>query len=280
MESNSFSKRFTRLKNPTSWRKISIAAWKAPNNPTVYGTFTLDVTAALDYLKHANEKSPDTKITINHLVTKALALTLQKFPDMNGIIRWGRIYLRNSVDLFLQVAVREEGVETTPDLSGVKIEACDQKSIQEIAKELKDKSEKIRSKQDPQFRRNFQMARWLPPFLLRGVLKLFSFLIYDLELPFPRLGILPDPFGSAMITSVGTLNLPSAFVPLFPTGRTSLLICVGAVTERAWVVEGKVLPRPILDLAITFDHRFADGVTAARMMKFFKEVMENPKQIL
>jgi pyruvate dehydrogenase E2 component (dihydrolipoamide acetyltransferase) len=277
---NQKGKKFIRLKNPTSWRKISIAAWKAPNDPTVYGTFTLDVTEALDYLKRMNEENPEIKVTINHLVSKALALTLQKFPDMNGIIRWGRIYLRNSVDLFLQVAVTGGGPETTADLSGVKIEACERKSIQEIAKELKEKSERIRCKQDPQFKRNFQMARRLPPFLLRWVLKLFSFLIYDLEIALPSLGLLPDPFGSAMITSVGTLNLPSAFVPLFPTGRTSLLICVGTVTERAWVVEGKVFPRPILDLAITFDHRFADGVTASRMMKFFKEVMENPGLVL
>lgn len=32
-----------------------------------------------------------------------------------------------------------------------------------------------------------------------------------------------------------------------------------AINQRAMVVDGKVVPRPIMNLALTYDHRLIDG---------------------
>lgn len=271
-------KRFFRLKKPSGWRRISLAAWKAPNDPTVYGSLSVDFSKARNFLERLGQNA-DPKITVTHFVAKAVALTLKRFPDLNGIVRWGSIYLRKTVDLFLQVAVADTDKEGA-DLSGVKIERCDEKTLREIALELREKSQRIRKREDPQFQSSLRLFQKLPPWFLKIALRLAGFLIYDLEWCSKRWGVPEDPFGSAMVTSVGSLDLPAAFVPLFPLSRAPFIVCVGAVSDRPWVVDGQIVVRPILDLGITFDHRFMDGATASRMVKYFKDLVENPENYL
>ena len=38
---------YERVQNPTSWRRLALATWAAPDNPTVYGTIEVDMTESL-----------------------------------------------------------------------------------------------------------------------------------------------------------------------------------------------------------------------------------------
>lgn len=269
---------FKRLKNPASWRRLSIATWGPPNDPTVYGTFPIDFTNGLAYLEKVNRTSAN-KITVTHLVAKAIALTLQKYPDLNGIIRFKQIYLRESVDIFLQVAI--EGTSGgKPDLSGALIRNCDQKSLEAIAGELKNKSCAVREGDDPQFKSSLNLLKIVPDFLLGFILRFITFCMYDLGLPLRKLGIPEDPFGSAMVTSVGMFQVPPGFAPIVPMSRVPLLICIGEVKPRPWVVDGQVVARPILDACTTFDHRFIDGLTGAKMARYFQGILQEPEKFL
>jgi pyruvate/2-oxoglutarate dehydrogenase complex dihydrolipoamide acyltransferase (E2) component len=271
-----FSKKFVRLKNPSSWRRLAVANWSAPDDPTVYGSLNIDFTNGQDYLKKINENSK-IKISETHLVAKAIALTLKRFPDLNGIVRRRKIYLRKTVDIFLQVAVAEQDENEKPDLSGVVIESCDEKSLSEIATELKEKSQNVRSKEDERFKSTLNLLKFVPSLLLPWVLKLISFLIYDLGLDLSRFGLPEDPFGSAMVTSVGMLKVPSGFPPLVPMSRVPLIVCVGQTGLKPLVVNGEVVARPVLDLSVTFDHRFIDGLVGARMNERFVNIIQNPE---
>lgn len=270
-----FSKKIERLKNPSSWRKIAIASWKTPNDPTVYGKLSVDFSMAKTFLEEANKKSAE-KITVTHLVARALALTLKHFPDINGIIRWKRIYLRKTVDIFFQVALPPEGPDEKPDLSGVTVESCEDKSLEEIAVALVEKSRNLRLKKDSNFKMTLKLLDFVPALLLPWLLRLVSFVIYNLGFSAPRFGIPDDPFGSAMVTSVGMFKMPPGFAPLVPVSRVPLIVCVGEVKDKPWVVDGSVVARPVLDLTVTFDHRFIDGLTGSQMAHFFREIIEDP----
>ncbi|MBI2338879.1 MAG: 2-oxo acid dehydrogenase subunit E2 [Deltaproteobacteria bacterium] len=276
---------FHPLKNPASWRRISIAVWNAPNDPTVYGKLEIDATAALAHLEKLNRGGSATgdspvKITMTHLAARAIALTLHKFPDINGIIKWKKIYLRKTVDIFLQVAIEEGNEGERPDLSGAKIDACENKSVVQIARELKDKSGQIRRKEDPQFKATIRLLNLVPTFLLSWVIRFLTFLNYNLGVNLTGLGVPRDPFGSVMITSVGSLGMPPGYAPLVPISRVPIIVCVGQVAEKPWVAAGAVVVRPILELKFTFDHRFIDGLTGSRMAKYFRELLENPSDNL
>lgn len=271
--------RFERLKNPSYWRRLSIASWKAPNDPTVFFSFPIDFSQAQSFLEKINSDSP-VKITQTHFIAKSLALTLARYPELNGIIRWRCIYLRKTVDIFLQVAIAEKSEGERPDLSGAKIESCETKSLLEIASELKEKSRMIRERKDPQFKKSFNLLRVVPAFLLTWIIRLMSFLIHNLGIDLPRLGLPADPFGSAMVTNVGSLGMESGFAPLLPMSRSPLIVCVGEVRDKPWVVDGQVQVRPIIDLGISLDHRFIDGLSGSRMANYFKKIIENPEDYI
>lgn len=52
------------------------------------------------------------------------------------------------------------------------------------------------------------------------------------------------------------------------------------IVERAWVVDGKVEVRPIMYLALTYDHRIVDGREAVTFLKRIKDCIEAPSRIL
>ncbi len=52
------------------------------------------------------------------------------------------------------------------------------------------------------------------------------------------------------------------------------------IVERPWVVDGKVEVRPIMYLALTYDHRIVDGREAVTFLKRIKECIEAPARIL
>lgn len=274
-----FSRKFRKLKNPASWRRIAVANWQAPNDPTVYGKFDIDMSACIAYLEKLNERS-EPKVTVTHLVAKVTALILAAHPDLNGLIRRGKIWMRDTVDIFLQVAISEASPDEKPDLSGVKINECDKKSLQTIAQELKNRSVEVRKKTDKHFRSTLGLLKIIPDFLLAAFLRFMSFLMYDLGIVAPKLGLIDDPFGSAMVTSVGPLGMPPGFAPLVPVSRVPMIICAGEVRPKPWVVNGEVVVRPVMGLTVTFDHRFMDGLTGSRMAKHMLSIFAEPERYL
>lgn len=270
---------FRKLQNPSPWRRLALATWKAPNDPTVLGHFEVDATPVLDFIGKFNTTS-STRITMTHVIAKAVALMFKKYPDLNGIIRWKKIYLRDTVDLFMQVAISEEDSKGRADLSGAIVRGCENKSIAQIADELINQSQKIRKREDPQFKSSHSLFNFIPDFILPYFLRFMTFLVYNLGINAPKLGLPADPFGSAMITSVGSLNVQSGFAPLVPCSRVPLIICLGAIIEKPWVENHQVVVKPVAEMSVTFDHRFIDGLVASRMLKYFKGLLAEPEKYL
>lgn len=268
--------KFTRVKNLSPWRKLALTFWDKPSDPTVYGWYDFDVTIAQAYLDKINKKSA-AKVTLTHYVAKAMGLLIADYPIINGIIKWGQIYLRDSVDLFVQVAIKESKGRGD-QLSGAKITGLDKKSLIEIAQELSRTAHDIRNDKDPQFQKQFTLTKYVPICILKHLIKVNGFLTFNLGLSFPSLGINADPFGSAMLTSVGSLDTPPGLAPIVPPSRCPFLVCIGRVEKKPWVVNDRVEVRPVMTYTVTFDHRFMDGLTGSKMFKSFMEILYNPEK--
>ena len=52
------------------------------------------------------------------------------------------------------------------------------------------------------------------------------------------------------------------------------------IVERPMGVNGEVVLRPMMYLAVTYDHRIVDGREAVSFLKRVKECVENPERIL
>src|SRR5690349_6662883 len=191
---------------------IAIGTWRTTKDPSVYGSIEVEVDETLRYLE-AFRAATGKRMTVTHLMAKAVGLVLAAMPDANAILRFNRIYLRQSVDVYFQVALKDEESGQI-DLSGVTIREADRKPMAQIVDEFEAAAGKVRTGQDAEKEQTRQTFKRLPGWLVGPVLDVISFLTYTLNLDLRRLGIPKDPFGSAMVTNVGSLGLEEAYVPL------------------------------------------------------------------
>jgi pyruvate dehydrogenase E2 component (dihydrolipoamide acetyltransferase) len=265
------------VKNLSSWRRMAAVAWSPPDDPTIYGTIDLDMTEALEFLPKESERSGE-HVTVTHLVTKAIGDTLAAHPECNCIIRRGRIFERDDVDISVLVAVPPEDAqgEQEADLSEALVRNADRKSMAEIATEIREGARKVRKHEDPLLEQTKKLFNYMPPMVMGPLLRLVARLQYDFNFDLSAVGIPNDPFGSAIVTSVGVLGITEAFPPLLTFTRVPAILAVGAVEDRPGVRGGQVVAVPTMRIAATFDHRVIDGFQGGKLAKTFKDIVQDP----
>ena len=80
--------------------------------------------------------------------------------------------------------------------------------------------------------------------------------------------------GTFTITNIGVFGIDGG-TPIINPGESAIL-AVGAVTQRPWVHKGKVRPRWVVELAVSFDHRLIDGELGSRFLADVAALVEDP----
>lgn len=251
-------------------RKLAIASWSAPQEGNIYGKLTVDATRALAYLEHLRSTTGQ-RVSITHLVGKAVSMALAQAPTLNGRVVFDRFIPFSTVDIAFLVAL-EEG----KDLAKAKVCDADKKSVADIAAELATQAGRLRDGKDPEFEKSKGAVRAMPMFLLKRLVALTGFLAGGLGLTIKALGVERFPFGSCIVTSVGMFGLDEGYVPPTPFARVPLYILVGAVRDQPKVEDGAVVIRPHLTITATIDHRFIDGAQLGVLAKVVRRYLEDP----
>jgi pyruvate dehydrogenase E2 component (dihydrolipoamide acetyltransferase) len=265
---------YRRLKDSTSFRTLAAATWRAPNDPHIFGSVDVEMSAAQELIRRYNAHY-DCSLTVADLVVRALALALMRYPYANAKVGWSRILVRSRVDIFCQVET-DGGL----DPSGFKIEGTDRLCLAELSEALRGAADKGRRDEDPAFRRRRGLFGTLPLWSVRLILRSISLLTNVLNLHLPRLGMPRDPYGSAMVTSVGGSGIGSGYVPFTPLSRCPIIIAIMRMRQRPWVVGDRVEPRPVLRLCGTFDHRVIDSFLAAAISSYVEGLLSKPERLL
>ena len=74
-------------------------------------------------------------------------------------------------------------------------------------------------------------------------------------------------FGSMMSTPI--LNQPQ-----------SAILGMHNIQQRPMVIDGEIVARPMMYLAVTYDHRIIDGKEAVQFLVTIKEQLEDPSRLL
>ncbi len=254
----------------SGWRKLAPAIWKSPRDPQIYGELELGAEPLLAYIDEIRATT-GVRVTVTHLVGRAVAHALAEHPSLNVALARGRFLPRDSVDVFFVVAV-----DGGRDLSGVKVRSADRKSAVEVAEELATRAARIRTGEDAAFGRTKGIIEATPRRLLGPALRAADLLTGALRLDLRRSGFPRDPFGSAMVTSVGMFGVQRAYAPLSPYYRIPFLVLVSEVTEKPVAVDGQVVAAPVLTLSVTMDHRYLDGGHAAALARSVRAYLSAP----
>lgn len=84
--------------------------------------------------------------------------------------------------------------------------------------------------------------------------------------------------GTVTITNVGVFGVDTG-TPILNPGESAIL-AVGAIKLQPWVHKGKVKPRQVTTLALSFDHRLVDGELGSRVLADVAAVLEQPKRLI
>ncbi|MFH0243420.1 dihydrolipoamide acetyltransferase family protein [Streptomyces sp. HK10] len=84
--------------------------------------------------------------------------------------------------------------------------------------------------------------------------------------------------GTATITNVGVFGVDTG-TPILNPGESAIL-AFGAVKLQPWVHKGKVKPRQVTTLGLSFDHRLVDGELGSKVLADIAAVLEHPKRLI
>jgi pyruvate dehydrogenase E2 component (dihydrolipoamide acetyltransferase) len=80
--------------------------------------------------------------------------------------------------------------------------------------------------------------------------------------------------GTITITNVGVFGVDTG-TPILNPGESAIL-AFGAVRDMPWVHKGKVVPRTVTQLALSFDHRIIDGELGSRFLADIGTLLHDP----
>ena len=84
--------------------------------------------------------------------------------------------------------------------------------------------------------------------------------------------------GTITITNVGVFGVDTG-TPILNPGESAIL-AFGAIREMPWVHKGKVKPRWVTQVAVSFDHRLVDGDLGGPFLADIAALLEDPSRAM
>lgn len=182
----------------------------------------------------------ESKVTVTAVLLKALALALRQFPQMNASLDLERGEILYHQRYHLGVAVDTERGLLVPV-----VRDADRKTVPELAAELRLLSEKARGKK-----------------------------------------LLPDEMRGATftITNLGGIG-GTGFTPIINPPEVAILGVSASRMQPVWREgagggEGSFVPRLLMPVSLSYDHRLIDGADAARFLRLLARILEEPYYVL
>jgi len=254
----------------TDWRKVASTIYRKPIDSKIYGSVEIDVTELEKFV--LEKRKQGIKITLTHLITLIVGRALKyEVPELNTFVRRGKIVPRPQIDGMVSVLL--EGGQ----MGSVKIENIDQLTIAELAEEIKEKIQQSRKGNENSVMQSKSMLASLPwPFRF-WLFKLYKIVTIHWGISMPFLGLSANSFGSYVVSNIGTLGLDSGYGALLPSTNVSIVLILGGVTKKPVVINDEVVPRRILSLSATLDHRVVDGSHGGKLFRYIKQMVKNPQ---
>jgi 2-oxoglutarate dehydrogenase E2 component (dihydrolipoamide succinyltransferase) len=225
-----------RKKMSTLRRKISERLVQVKNETAMLTTFNeVDMSAVMELRSKYQKKFVDKhgiKLGFMSFFTKAAAVALKAFPEVNSMIDGNEIVSFNYADIGI-------AVQTPKGLMVPVIRDTEHKSLANLETEIAELANKARA------------GKISIDELQGGTFSITNG------------GI----FGSMLSTPI--INPPQAGI-----------LGMHNIVDRPVAIKGEVVIRPIMYLALSYDHRIIDGKSSVGFLKMIKELIEGPTMLL
>jgi pyruvate dehydrogenase E2 component (dihydrolipoamide acetyltransferase) len=83
--------------------------------------------------------------------------------------------------------------------------------------------------------------------------------------------------GTITVTSLGDRGVDTVLGVIYPPQVA--IVGFGRIAERPWVVQGVVVPRPVLTVSLAADHRVSDGHRGALFLDRIDQLLQEPAKL-
>lgn len=234
--------------------------------------FTVDLTAADEFLAKKNADSPEYKYNIFQIVLTAILKTIRQRPKMNYFIANQNMYERNDLTAAFTVkkVFSDHGGEAL-----ARINAKDEDTLDSIHNEIFRQVSFCRSDKKDASTESMDFVQKIPGKHLIGALVRFL----DKHGWMPASMIATDPYQcSVVLTNLGSIGLDAGYHHMTNWGTNSVFCAIGIKKKRPFYDDdGNVTMRESIELGLTIDERIADGYYYSKTVKLLKYLLENPE---
>lgn len=254
----------------TNWRKVASTIYKKPTDSKIYGTVDLDVTDLEKFI--SAKRKEGVKTTLTYIITLIVGRAIrQDVPELNTYVKRGKIKQREQVDATVSVLL------PGGQMGSVKVENADKLTITEltdkIAREIRE-SRKGDENDTMQSKGKLASVPW--PFR-NWLFKLYKTITIHWGISLPGLGLDSNSFGSYVISNIGSVGLDTGYGSLLPSSNVSVVWILGSINKKPVVINDEIVPRRIMTLSATLDHRVVDGSHGGRMFRKIKYYIKHPE---
>ncbi|TRZ71489.1 MAG: 2-oxo acid dehydrogenase subunit E2 [Streptomycetaceae bacterium] len=79
--------------------------------------------------------------------------------------------------------------------------------------------------------------------------------------------------GTLSITNIGIFGIDTG-TPILPPGE-AVIVALGAVSDRPWVVNGEITIRAVTTISLSFDHRLVDGAQGSKFLSRIAQILHD-----
>ena len=238
----------------------------------------VDMTAVLEYVAKKNADQPEFKYTMFHVICAAVAKTIALRPKLNYFIINRKYYERN--DISLAFTVKKRFVDHSPEaLAIVRLDKESEASpIDAVYSQVKKVVCHVKKDDQNDGATDVMgVLSKIPPFILRGVVRLLNFL--DAHGWLPKELVKVDPYHtSVFLSNLGSIKMSATYHHLAEWGTNSFFMIIGEMKKRPFYNDdGSVEVKNALELGITIDERIADGLYFINSIKLVKKLLADPE---
>lgn len=256
----------------SNWRKVASTIYKKPIDSKIYGTVDLDVTDLEKYI--AQQRKGGVKTTLTYILTLIIGRAIrEEVPELNTYVKRGKIVQRDQIDAMVSVLL------PGGEMGSVKVLNADQLTIAELSEGMAEKISNSRKGDENDTMQTKSVLANIPWPFRNWFFKLYRTLTIHWGVSLPGLGLDSNSFGSYVVSNIGSVGLDTGYGSLLPSSNVSVVWILGSIVKKPVVVNDEIVPRRIMALSATLDHRVVDGSHGGRMFRKIKYYIKHPEML-
>lgn len=235
--------------------------------------------SAINSFVRAKKKEGKTNFNAMHVLIASYVRAVSQKPGINRFCSGQRVFARKNIEVAMEV---KKKLELNAPATMLKFIFPPDATADEVYDQMSAKIEAFQAEvpnTNAVFEKIVHLIGVAPRWLLRGFISILKWLDYHGWLP--QFFLDASPFhGSLVITSMGSLGIPSIYHHLYNFGNVPVFISFSTMRhENRTDKQGNITLRHYLDINFTTDERICDGHYYAACLHEIRKYLKDPLQL-